>query len=37
MGGILEVVEMLKTPVGVVVAIAVAGVAWWYLKWLKED
>jgi hypothetical protein len=37
MGGILEVVELLQTPVGAIVAILIAGGVWYYFKWLKED
>ncbi len=37
MGGILEVVEMLKSPVGIIVAlIAVVGIVF-FVRWVKQD
>jgi len=37
MGGILELVEMLKTPVGIIVALVVVGGAVLFIRWLKQD
>jgi hypothetical protein len=37
MGGILEAVEMLKTPVGIIVALVLVGVAVLFFRWLKKD
>lgn len=37
MGGILELVEGLKTPVGIVVAVVVVAAIYFYYKWLMKD
>ncbi len=37
MGGILELVEHLKSPVGIVVAVAVIAGIYFYYKWLTKD
>ena len=37
MGGILEAVDMLKTPVGIIVALILVGVAVVFFRWLKKD
>lgn len=37
MGGILELVEMLKTPVGMIVAVIVVVGAVFFVRWLKQD
>lgn len=37
MGGILELVEMLKSPVGVIVALIVVVGAVFFVRWLKQD
>jgi hypothetical protein len=37
MGGILEGVEALKSPVGIVVALVVVGAIVWFVRWIKQD
>jgi hypothetical protein len=37
MGGILEMVELLKTPVGIIVALVVVVGAVFFVRWLKQD
>lgn len=37
MGGILEAVEMLQSPVGIIVALVLVGVAVLFFRWLKKD
>jgi hypothetical protein len=37
MGGILEAVEMLKSPVGIIVALVLVGVAVLFIRWVKKD
>ena len=37
MGGILELVEMLKTPVGAIVGLVVVVGAVFFVRWLKQD
>ncbi len=37
MGGILELVEMLKSPVGIIVALLVIGGAVLFIRWLRQD
>jgi hypothetical protein len=37
MGGILELVEGLKSPVGILVLALIVGGVWYYLKWIKSD
>jgi hypothetical protein len=37
MGGILELLDMLKSPVGIIVAlIVVAGIVF-FVRWVKQD
>ncbi len=37
MGGILELVEHLKSPVGIIVALVVVGGIVLFVRWMKED
>ncbi len=37
MGGILEAVDMLKTPVGIIVALVCVVAAVLFFRWLKKD
>lgn len=37
MGGILEAVEMLQSPVGIIVALVVIGAFVLFFRWLKKD
>ena len=37
MGGILEAVEMLKTPVGIIVALIVVVGIVFFVRWVKQD
>jgi hypothetical protein len=37
MGGILEAVELLKSPVGIIVALVLVGVAVLFFRWVKKD
>ncbi len=37
MGGILEMVEMLKSPVGIIVALVIVAGVVVFIRWLKAD
>ncbi len=37
MGGILEAVEGLKSPVGIVIAVALVAGAYFFFKWIMKD
>jgi hypothetical protein len=37
MGGILEAVDALKSPVGIIVALVLVGVAVVFIRWVKKD
>jgi hypothetical protein len=37
MGGILEAVEMLKSPVGIIVALLAIGAIVLFVRWIKQD
>ncbi len=37
MGGILEAVEMLQSPVGIVVALVAVGAIVLFVRWMKQD
>jgi hypothetical protein len=37
MGGILEAVEMLKSPVGIIVLLVAVGAIVLFVRWVKQD